>query len=125
MRDDTDGDRRRFLRLAGATAAVGLAGCAGPGGAESPTGAAGEVPAAYETATSVGGTRRDPATLSSKEAVDYQSQPNDGEQCAGCRFYIEDKNGDGMGACAIVEGQIDPNGWCASFTPVGTETGSG
>jgi hypothetical protein len=59
--------------------------------------------------------QRNPDALSTKEAVSYQPEPNDGQRCDGCQFYIPDQNGDGMGACAIVEGQIAPEGWCTSF----------
>jgi hypothetical protein len=45
----------------------------------------------------------------------YQSEPRDGQQCTDCRFYIPDKNGDGLGACAVVEGKIEPQAWCSSF----------
>lgn len=143
MTDETGETRRRFLVLATAGAAGGLAGCAGGGGEEtespteaespteiespteagSPTGTEGgggtgtpeSVPAEYETATSLGGTQRDPDALSSKEAVQYQSTPNEGQRCSDCQFFITDMNGDGLGACAIVEGTIDPEGWCASY----------
>jgi len=130
MRDTTtDLDRRRVLALLGAGVATGLAGCGGED--TTPTATPGGVPAAYETARSVGGVERDPGALSSKEAVSYQTEPNDGDQCSSCRYYIEDMNGDGAGACAIVEGTIAPEAWCVSFaalqttgaaTPTDTET---
>lgn len=107
-------DRRRFLQFVGAVAATSLAGCGGDSG-ETPTPAADEVPEEYRTATSIGGQERSPDALSTKDAVNYQAEPNDGEQCSSCTFYIEDKNGDGEGACAIVEGTISPDGWCASY----------
>jgi hypothetical protein len=102
----TDLDRRRVLALLGAGVATGLAGCGGDD--TTPTATVGGVPAAYETATSIGGVERDPNALSSKEDVDYQTEPSDGDQCSSCRYYIEDTNGDGAGACAIVEGTIAP-----------------
>lgn len=127
-----DADRRRLLALIGSGVTVGLAGCGGGGGGDggggeeaTPTATAtatatatssgDSVPAAYETATSLGGTQRNPESLSSKSAVNYQEQPNDGQQCSDCQFYIEDKNGDGLGACAIVAGTIDPEGYCVSY----------
>jgi len=55
--------------------------------------------------------------------VNYQDSPNEGNQCSGCTFYIPNKNGDGLGACAIVAGAIDPEGWCVSYAPHETETG--
>ncbi|WP_248896819.1 high-potential iron-sulfur protein [Haloplanus halobius] len=118
-------ERRRLLALVGSGLATGLAGCGGGGGGATatstatatatPTASDGGVPAAYETATSLDGTQRDPDALSSKDAVNYQAEPSDGQQCSDCRFYIEDKNGDGMGACAIVAGTIDPEGYCVSY----------
>jgi len=131
--------RRRFIHLGGVTLLAGLAGCGGGGGdAEGTDDADGEggttatgtpVPDQYATATALGGSQRDPDGLSSKSAVNYQSEPNEGQQCSGCQFYIPDKNGDGLGACSIVAGVIDPQGWCTSYvaheptTTGATETG--
>lgn len=77
----------------------------------------GPVPSAYRTATSQGGTKRNPDSLQSKRAVKYQSHPKDGQRCSDCMFYISDKNDDGLGACSVVEGLIQPRGWCISFSP--------
>ncbi|MFB6196527.1 MAG: high-potential iron-sulfur protein [Haloplanus sp.] len=121
----TDTKRRRLLALVGSGLATGLAGCSGGGGGgatatptATPTttsGGDGGVPAAYETATSQAGVQRNPDSLSSKEAVNYQESPKNGQKCSGCQFYIPDKNGDGLGACAIVAGTIDPEGYCVSY----------
>jgi len=121
-------DRRRVLALLGTGVATGLAGCSGDGdsgddggggdsGGDETTTAGGDdgVPSEYETATSLDGTERDPGALSAQADVNYQSEPSDGQQCSGCRYYIEDMNGDGLGACAIVEGTIEPEGWCVSY----------
>jgi hypothetical protein len=117
MRDET---RRRVLRLTGATAAVVVAGCSSGGDGtptetETATSGGDTVPEAYRTAASLDGTERNPDGLSSKEAVNYQEEPSDGQQCSGCAYYIEDKNGDDTGACAIVEGNIDPSAYCVSY----------
>lgn len=88
---------------------VSVAGCAGSGGGDE------SVPSAYETATSIGGQKRDPNNLQSKDAVQYQDEPKNGQRCADCKYYIKDKNGDGLGACTIVKGKISPDGWCSSF----------
>ena len=120
MRDRPEAiDRRRVLALLGTGVATGLAGCSGGDGGGDDTTTADDggdgVPAEYETATSLGGTERDPGALSAQADVNYQAEPSDGQQCSGCRYYIEDKNGDGVGACAIVEGTIEPEGWCVSY----------
>ena len=122
--------RRRFLQYAGTAVATGLAGCGGgtgdgngdgaDGGDDTPQengGDLGPVPDEYATATAQGGSERNPDSLATKQAVQYQSSPKEGEQCSDCRFYIPDKNGDGLGACSIVEGMIEPEGWCASYAP--------
>ena len=82
-------------------------------------GAAAE-PEAVGAATSNGpvrGSDRSPTSTRRRRrrTVMYQSEPRDGQQCTDCRFYIPDKNGDGLGACAVVEGKIEPQAWCSSF----------
>lgn len=114
----SDPNRRRFLVLAGASTAMAIAGCSGGGGSDGGTNTVdmSTVPPRYETANSIGGIQRDPDGLTAKEDVNYRSSPNSGEQCRGCQYYINDKNGDGFGACAIVAGKIDPKGWCVSYS---------
>jgi len=128
-------DRRTMLALLGTSSAVALAGCGG-GGEDSPTATPTDedsptatstdaVPEAYATATALNGQQRDPDSLSTKSAVNYQEEPNDGNQCSGCQFYIPDKNGDDVGACAIVEGNIAPDAWCASYVAQEETDGGG
>lgn len=118
-------DRRTMLALLGTSSAVALAGCGGgDDGDGTPTASTDDVPDVYATATAQNDQQRDPSALSSKSAVDYQDQPNEGQQCSGCQFYIPDKNGDGRGACAIVEGNIAPDAWCVSYVAQ-ADTGSG
>ncbi|MHB9286018.1 high-potential iron-sulfur protein [Halobacteriales archaeon Cl-PHB] len=133
--------RRRFLALATGAATVGLAGCTSgpseegesptdtePGGEEEelPEGVSeeafesGPVPEAYQMAVSIGGEKRDPDGLQPKDDVQFSEydeatenaahQP--GRSCGNCSEYIADKNGDGFGACAAVEGYIDGADWC-------------
>jgi hypothetical protein len=146
MPDEPDETRRRILLLTATGATAGLAGCGGgadgddggdepapsptdsPAPTSTPGGGGGgtpePVPEEYVTATALGGTQRNPDGLSSQAAVRYQSRPKNGQQCSDCRFYIPDKNGDELGACAIVAGKVAPEGWCVSYAPIETETDS-
>ena len=104
--------RRRFVAgsAAGGTA-LALAGCSGDDGNGS------DVPEEYRTATSIGGETRDPSSLSSKDAASYQESSSGNLQCANCTYYIEDRNDDGVGACAIVAGEIAPDAYCQLYVP--------
>jgi len=46
-----------------------------------------------------------------KERVGYRDEPYLGRSCAKCVLYV------GTGECAIVEGEVSPNGWCLQWTP--------
>jgi High potential iron-sulfur protein len=46
----------------------------------------------------------------SKEQAKYQDSPKDGNKCSECA-YFEKPN-----ACKIVEGDINPDGWCQLWT---------
>lgn len=139
---DVDSEtRRRFILVASGVTTVGVAGCvgapddgggpgSGPGddgeGEERPEGVSreeferGPVPSAYRTATSIGGEARDPAGLRTKAAVTFSEYDEalenaahrPGRCCANCSEFIVDRNGDGFGACAAVEGYIDGADWC-------------
>ena len=100
--------RRRFVAGAAAATVIALAGCGGDDGD-------GGVPDEYRTATSIAGDQRDPDALSSKDAAAYQESPRGDRQCSNCRYYIEDKNDDDAGACAVVEGEIEPDAYCARY----------
>lgn len=53
-----------------------------------------------------------------KEAVDY-SEGKGNDRCQRCQHFLP---GDGpMGQCQLVEGPIDPEGWCKLFEPKGTD----
>jgi hypothetical protein len=45
--------------------------------------------------------------------VKYQDHPNNGNHCGICAQF-EPPN-----ACKVVDGVIDPNGWCIAFAPKG------
>ena len=46
-------------------------------------------------------------TKVSKAAVHYQEQPKGDQKCSTCNNFIAASN-----TCKLVEGQINPNGWC-------------
>ncbi len=46
-----------------------------------------------------------------KTLVQYQEQPKDGAECDKCVNWIA------PGSCKIVEGQINPKGWCVAYAP--------
>ena len=123
---ESPNSRRQFLRVAGAAAlTTSLAGCGGSGDEDgsdataesndSGDGGGEPVPESERTAEALGGIQRDPDALQDPAALNYQSTPNNGQQCDGCQYYVPDQNGDGMGACTLIAGQIDPEGWCISY----------
>ena len=126
--------RRRILQLAGSSTVLGLAGCAGGGGGEGeelPEGVTeetfqnGPVPAEYRTATSQAGEERR-EDLVAKQTVQFQEASeavaaglaDEGQSCANCAEFIPDKNGDGFGACARVQGYIGAEDWCTLWESI-------
>jgi hypothetical protein len=75
----------------------------------------GPIPAVEATGTALNGQQRNPDAIQPKTAFDYQSQPKDGDQCSTCQFYVPDESGDGLGACVLVGGKIEPDAWCTSY----------
>jgi hypothetical protein len=51
----------------------------------------------------------------SKAAMHYQTSPNGGMQCSGCRFFIAGQDAKSDGTCQIVDGSISPNGYCMAY----------
>ena len=49
-----------------------------------------------------------------KQAMQYQDQPKNGQKCSDCLQFIPGQQG-ANGTCKVVEGPISPNGWCAAF----------
>jgi hypothetical protein len=43
----------------------------------------------------------------SQASVQYQNQPKGDQSCSGCLHFIPESS-----TCKLVEGQINPNGWC-------------
>jgi len=53
-----------------------------------------------------------PASAKATQAsVQYQAQPKGDQKCADCRHFIAESN-----ACAVVDGQISPEGWCSLWS---------
>jgi hypothetical protein len=52
-----------------------------------------------------------PGQKLAQAAVQYQNHPNNGQLCSIC------VNFQAPNACAIVEGKINPVGWCVAFAP--------
>jgi High potential iron-sulfur protein len=51
----------------------------------------------------------------SQASMHYQTTPNDGKQCAACKFFIPAQDPKASGTCQIVDGSISPNGYCQAF----------
>lgn len=43
--------------------------------------------------------------------VQYQETPRDGKECDQCAQFIA------PGSCKVVDGKINPKGYCVAFTP--------
>ena len=50
-----------------------------------------------------------------KQAMHYQDQPKDGQNCATCIQFIPGAKPGASGTCQIVQGPISPNGWCIEY----------
>lgn len=79
-----DISRRKFLKLSGCAAAL--------------------IPAAMIATDRVAAQGK-----ASKEAVQYQDSPKNGDKCVDCQFFTA-PNG-----CQVVEGDISPDGWCSLY----------
>lgn len=131
--EDEGTNRRRILRLLGTSSVAALAGCASLEGNGNGNGHGNgesrpddwcveendvEVPEAFRTAESIDGIQRNPGDLSSRQEAAYQCHPQGYQLCANCRFFIPGiptETGDGVGACAIVEGRMRSQDWCALY----------
>jgi len=51
----------------------------------------------------------------SKDSMHYQTSPNSGMQCSGCRFFIPGQDAKSDGTCKIVDGAISPDGYCMAY----------
>jgi hypothetical protein len=59
------------------------------------------------------------ATMDPKSpAVAYVAKSTKkGQECAGCNFFIPNKDAKKPGTCQLVKGPINPGGWCKLFSP--------
>ncbi|WP_049923041.1 high-potential iron-sulfur protein [Halopiger djelfimassiliensis] len=123
MGDEPRESRRRLLRVTGCGSLVALAGCLGSDDDENgvndrPADWCFEdldesVPDIEANAPSIDGVeRKAPENLLSKEDAGYHCGPVEGQQCGNCTFYIDDRDGDAIGACTEVAGQIRSVDWC-------------
>jgi hypothetical protein len=63
------------------------------------------------------GLHRAAAQKSSKASLNYQEHPHDGKKCADCKHFAAGSDASAEGICDIVDGPIQPSGWCAAFSP--------
>jgi hypothetical protein len=52
-----------------------------------------------------------------KSAVQYQDSPKNGKHCSICLQFIPGQSKGASGTCKVVQGKIDPNGYCVAFVP--------
>lgn len=52
-----------------------------------------------------------------KAKAHYAVDPKGKPDCDDCVHYIAAKSRKGNGACRLVEGEINPHGWCQYFQP--------
>ena len=67
--------------------------------------------------SSVGWCDRANAAKADKRDFSYQEKPKDGKSCTTCRLFSATPSG--KGNCAIVDGEVSPNGWCMAYSPRG------
>jgi len=63
------------------------------------------------------GVRSAAAQKSSKASLLYQDHPHEGKRCGECKYFGPGSDASGAGACALVEGPVQPDGWCMAFSP--------
>ncbi|WP_241430198.1 high-potential iron-sulfur protein [Halovivax asiaticus] len=125
--DSRRSTRRRILMLAAGGSLALSAGCintptSGPIAVEEPNDCLEQlddsVPEEEATALSIDGVERQAeANLASKTEAGYACGPQEGMLCGNCTFYIDDKSGDGIGACAVVAGEVRSVDWCGLWQP--------
>ena len=71
-------------------------------------------------AATVGALLRSPpamAAKASKAAMMYQDKPHASQRCDNCIHFAPGKTPTADGTCAVVEGNIAPQGWCIAYAP--------
>jgi hypothetical protein len=51
----------------------------------------------------------------SKQSMQYQDQPKNGQKCDTCMQFIPGQKAGANGTCKVVDGPISPNGWCIAY----------
>ena len=50
-----------------------------------------------------------------KQAMQYQDQPKGDQTCDNCLQWIPGDKPGAPGGCKVVEGPINPKGWCVAY----------
>ncbi len=67
--------------------------------------------AAGTAVAATAGTARAQDQKIAQNLVQYQTEPKDGAECDKCVNWVAPN------ACKIVEGNINPKGWCVAYAP--------
>jgi hypothetical protein len=51
----------------------------------------------------------------SKQAMQYQDQPKNGQRCDTCMQFVPGAKPNAPGTCKVVDGPISPSGWCIAY----------
>lgn len=54
-----------------------------------------------------------------QSAVQYQDHPKGPDECDHCTHFISGKTSSAEGTCQLVQGSINPKGWCLMFASKG------
>jgi hypothetical protein len=65
------------------------------------------------------GASRTASAKANKSDVMYQDHPHEGKRCRDCKSFIAPADQGDAARCAVVDGGISPEGWCAMFSPRG------
>ena len=70
---------------------------------------AGAAGGAVALGLSGGSSAADNSSQLRKQDVRYQDQPKGDQRCSGCKNFV------GPSACRVVQGSVNPDGWCLLF----------